>query len=246
MNRRTYYQLLHVQPDAPLELIKASYRTLMLKLKYHPDLGGSEWNAALINEAFAVLSNAEQRVIYDREHGDVEKSVGPTAWAIAKPTLTPATPEPTPPVPSASLEPIDSRICAFCEIENSRNYQSAEEVCRVCGGPLRFLDFADGDSIERGARRIEYQSDIHYRVDSSRPGSTRGRVMDLSPTGLRFFSPQWLTQGCVIKIDSPTLSAIARVTRSTAENTTGLFSTGVRFLTLKLSRPQGTFLSESA
>jgi len=43
MNKnRSYYDLLHVQPDAPVEIIRASYRTLMLKLKRHPDMGG-DW-----------------------------------------------------------------------------------------------------------------------------------------------------------------------------------------------------------
>ena len=44
-NRRNYYRLLQVQPDAAPEVIKASYRTLMQKLRLHPDLGGDEWNA---------------------------------------------------------------------------------------------------------------------------------------------------------------------------------------------------------
>ena len=38
-NRRDYYRVLHVQPDAPIEVIKAGYRTLMRTLKRHP--GGS-------------------------------------------------------------------------------------------------------------------------------------------------------------------------------------------------------------
>ena len=28
-NRRNYYRILHVQQDAPVEIIKTSYRTLM-------------------------------------------------------------------------------------------------------------------------------------------------------------------------------------------------------------------------
>ncbi len=60
-NRRNYYRLLHVQPDAPIEVIKASYRTLMRTPGNHPDLGGDGANAALINEAYAVLSDAGKR-----------------------------------------------------------------------------------------------------------------------------------------------------------------------------------------
>ena len=45
---------------APYENIKASYRTLMQKLKAHPDLGDDEWSAAVINEAYAVLADTEK------------------------------------------------------------------------------------------------------------------------------------------------------------------------------------------
>jgi curved DNA-binding protein CbpA len=39
-NRRNHYRTLFVQPDASIEVIRANYRTLMRKLKLHPDLGG--------------------------------------------------------------------------------------------------------------------------------------------------------------------------------------------------------------
>jgi len=65
-NKRNYYRILFVQPDAPVEVIRASYRTLMQKLKQHPDLGGEHWNASVINEAHNVLSNKEKRRVYDR------------------------------------------------------------------------------------------------------------------------------------------------------------------------------------
>jgi len=37
----------------------------MQKLKAHPDLGGEEWNAAIINEAYRVLMDTEKRNEYD-------------------------------------------------------------------------------------------------------------------------------------------------------------------------------------
>lgn len=64
-NQRNLYRILYVQPDAPVEIIRASYRTIMQKLKAHPDLGGDEWNAAIINKAFEVLSDTEKRRAYD-------------------------------------------------------------------------------------------------------------------------------------------------------------------------------------
>jgi DnaJ-class molecular chaperone len=38
--KRNYYEILHVSRDAPAEIIRGSYRTLMQKLGHHPDLGG--------------------------------------------------------------------------------------------------------------------------------------------------------------------------------------------------------------
>jgi len=64
-NRRNYYRILHVQPDAPVELIKASYRTLMHKMKHHPDLGGDHETAVIINEAYDTLIDSKKRKAYD-------------------------------------------------------------------------------------------------------------------------------------------------------------------------------------
>lgn len=66
-SRRNYYRLLRVQPDASLEIIKFSYRTLMQKLQHHPDLGGDEWNASHINSAYATLRHPAKRAAYDRK-----------------------------------------------------------------------------------------------------------------------------------------------------------------------------------
>ncbi len=66
-NRRNYYRILHVQPDAPVELIKASYRTLMHKMKHHPDLGGDHDTAVLINAAYDTLTDGKKRQAYDAQ-----------------------------------------------------------------------------------------------------------------------------------------------------------------------------------
>ena len=66
-NRRNYYRILQVQPDAPREVIRASYRTLMLELKQHPDLGGSTLDASILNEAYQTLKDPNRRAAYDRE-----------------------------------------------------------------------------------------------------------------------------------------------------------------------------------
>ena len=51
-NRRNLYRVLHVQLDAPLEVIRSSWRTLLGRLRQHPDLGGTHAQAVLINQAW--------------------------------------------------------------------------------------------------------------------------------------------------------------------------------------------------
>jgi hypothetical protein len=65
-NRRNYYRLLQVQPDAAVEVIRGSFRALMRDLKQHPDLGGSNGNAALLNQAYETLIDPKRRADYDR------------------------------------------------------------------------------------------------------------------------------------------------------------------------------------
>lgn len=62
-----YYELLHVQPDAPEPVIKASYRAMMQKMRLHPDLGGDVSIAKLLNEAVSTLSDPAARAAYDEE-----------------------------------------------------------------------------------------------------------------------------------------------------------------------------------
>lgn len=66
-NKRNYYRVLFVQPDAPMEIIQASYRTIMQKLKAHPDLGGDTWNASVINKAYQTLIDHDKRIAYDAQ-----------------------------------------------------------------------------------------------------------------------------------------------------------------------------------
>lgn len=64
-NRRNFYRILRVQPDASREVIQQSYRSLMQKLRMHPDLGGEHWDAGIINQAYTTLRDVKKRAAYD-------------------------------------------------------------------------------------------------------------------------------------------------------------------------------------
>lgn len=62
-----YYELLQVHPRASTPVIKAAYRVIQRELRAHPDLGGREDFAAVLNEAYRVLTDPELRMAYDGE-----------------------------------------------------------------------------------------------------------------------------------------------------------------------------------
>lgn len=60
----TYYDLLQVNNNASIEIIKASYKAMAKK--YHPDICRDNGEMmSKINEAYAVLSNPDRRKQYD-------------------------------------------------------------------------------------------------------------------------------------------------------------------------------------
>lgn len=67
IERRNFYRILHVQPDAPMTVIQESFRVLKQKLEMRPDLDGPNWNASLLNIAFNTLRDPRKRAVYDRE-----------------------------------------------------------------------------------------------------------------------------------------------------------------------------------
>jgi curved DNA-binding protein CbpA len=59
------YHLLQVIPDAEPEVIQAAYRALARK--YHPDMGGTDLQMAMLNAAWETLRDRGGRELYDRE-----------------------------------------------------------------------------------------------------------------------------------------------------------------------------------
>ena len=227
-NRRNYYRILHVQPDAPREVIRSSYRALMQGLRMHPDLGGDDGNAALINEAYAVLTDPGQRAAYDR----VRQNPGWARGSEYKP-VSAGDPAPTP-----------RHRCAFCGARHAwRKHAPVDAFCASCQSPLSLAECARiEDGCRRGIRRILNDQPLNFFTHWPQPRPFAGRMDDLSLNGMKFRSNTSLELGQITKIDSRILQAVGRVTHRQERGSHR--DIGVQFISLSFEETQGTFVTE--
>jgi curved DNA-binding protein CbpA len=87
-----HYQVLQVDRRADPKVIERVYKTLMLDLKNHPDLGGDEARARLINAAYHTLKDPERRRAYDEELARRERKAAPPPALARRPAPDPAGP----------------------------------------------------------------------------------------------------------------------------------------------------------
>ncbi len=98
----THYDNLKVRRDAPLGVIKASYRKL--SQKYHPDRNPDPKALEImkmINQAWDVLSDPERRAMHDRAIAELEQRNAAPSRAAARPAPAPRAPRRTPAAPAA-------------------------------------------------------------------------------------------------------------------------------------------------
>lgn len=259
-DKQDFYHILHVHPEADRAVIKASYQTLMQKLKYHPDLGGDTRNAALINEAYRVLFDVEARARYDKSLSILRHQ----EKQAEKPKCNPWEKTDIKPIrrfanyaqhtyssilQRVNQDDIGKRKCPFCNESNHYNKLVENQklmICHNCKSPLQFIHFDSSCLTERVINRIDKSTSIQFILQKP-PGKLHlATVEDLSPTGMRFNSTQALKMGNIIKIENEELAAVASVVRCEKLNGTESYSSGVKFLTLKLKKARGNFVSHRA
>ncbi|HKL63811.1 MAG TPA: J domain-containing protein [Woeseiaceae bacterium] len=225
---RDYYRILHVQPDAPPEVIRSSYRTLMQRLRAHPDLGGDNRRAALLNEAWSVLRHPAKRASYDAARAAGSAGGRARRQADASPPGT----------------------CLFCGTEHRRPVRpQAGERCGECASPLAPADRSRQETRgQRAIARIRRAHAVSFLTTWPQrfPGS--GRMQDVSLHGLKFLSRQSLAVGQIIRLDSDICRAVARVVAAqpSAQGSGTGWLVRAEFLTLDFQRTVGTFVSETA
>ncbi|NNF39890.1 MAG: J domain-containing protein, partial [Woeseiaceae bacterium] len=191
-DRRNYYEVLHVSRDAPVEIIRGSYRTLMQQLKHHPDLGGDTSTAARINEAYAVLSNASRRAEYDARLDVMEQVAQNTRAEPSEPQAAAAG--------RGTVE--SSRQCVFCAAPHGFGASvELDAVCGVCHSPLATAENRRMESAgKRAVERIGKHQQITYFTHWPQRTGFIAQVEDLSLNGLRMVTREELAGGQRIKI----------------------------------------------
>jgi curved DNA-binding protein CbpA len=235
-NRRNYYRVLYVQPEAPLQVIKASYRALMGPLRQHPDLGGDHANAALLNEAYDVLSDPAKRRVYDR-------TLGKERLRSHSEREHPGAAAPTAHTPDPSHWQAE-RCCPFCRhalLDIARATQ-----CTRCAAPLTPPQPASRGRELIGRRGSARSAKNHAVVltPSWRAKAQSALMRDLSLTGIRLLVHAPIAVQQAIRIADADFDAVALVV--SCRRSANLHTVHARFLTLRFTRQQGVFVSARA
>jgi len=227
-NRRNYYRILQVQPDAEIEIIRASYLTLMRELGNHPDLGGEHIEASLLNEAYEMLSHSAKRAQYDKQLLK-HYTINPNAKA------------------ESEKKPLITVACPYCRQSLARNSTDNDSNCSACCNPLESANETRTDKdCRRATKRIKKEQTIWYHARSPNRKQS-GKMIDFSPQGLRFKGQEYLKPQAVIHVSAAFFSAVAQVKSSQAlvVDDEGLFAIGVRFNSLNITGQKGSLLSTS-
>jgi len=239
-NRRNYYRVLHVQRDAPVEIIKTSYRTMMQRLKMHPDLGGDHWQATVVNEAYATLIDPDKRAAYDRTLTSPEQESNAQTARATEPEAG------NTPAPAANVA---EGHCTFCAAPHQQRTLERDSTCGRCDSPLMPAEHdRHDDDTRRAVTRMPKSFPIRYVAGWPAKALQHGTALDLSINGLRFMCDKFVPTGTLISIESEVCSAVAEV-RSSLPAGPGIaaeFEVGVRFVTLRFHRSQGGFVSVTA
>ena len=247
-NRRNLYRVLHVQPDAPEAVIRASYRTIMQKLRQHPDLGGDEWNAAIINEAYAVLSNRRRRAEYDArlfretDRKDVAQGTRPSHRSEDTEADTGH--------PSGHArerhEPRHPRAaCPFCGL----GVVQTGETCPRCQAPLGGIGpTAMTLDTRRRIERLPVTETVRVFRDWRQVRGLDGVLCDFSPMGCKLRTNEEFNTGDRVRITNRSLTAIGLVhaCRPCSPDSGSGYDLAIEFLGLRLERPPGGFVSVEA
>ncbi len=224
-NRRNYYRVLQVQPDAPFEIIRATYKAIMLELKQHPDLGGELWKAQVLNEAYETLKDETKRREYDK-------------MLLEKYTKKPFDDSIT------KRAPIITIFCSFCKRPLARDAGS-RGCCPTCKSPINKYGFDQfKGACKRSEPRIKKSENFTYYTTWPQKGKI-AEMVDLSKDGMRFKCSSKLCQGMLIKISGSMLKGIVKINNvhKLLSNGKTEYFIGAEFVSVIFKESHGVFYS---
>jgi hypothetical protein len=244
-----YYAVLLVAPDAPVALIHTSYATLMQRLRNAPS--GTHEQAALLTEAYAVLSDPARRAAYDlardlalsRREADFAATVmlthGEADFAV-----------------TAVLDPDAARYaahsCLFCGTTHGLDRAiEPEDDCGECSSPLYPAERQRFEpSGKRMLRRIPRRRAVELYVAWPQAAPHAAEMRDLSMNGMQLSTAAALQPNQIVKIDCAACATVARVAHcermAAPPGSPARWLVGVEFLTLRFASARGTFISARA
>ena len=234
VNRRNYYRLLHVQSDAPHEVIKAAYRALISG--HHPDHGGDNEDAALLNEAYHVLCDPVQRGEYDAMRAARSGRVAGKGSA--------AGPGRIPPDESAARVAMTSH-CSLCHLVLPASVQPSSR-CTRCHAPLApALHMTVGPKgFERRSVPRVNKSDwallyLHWPAEV-----VDVRMRDLSMDGISVYSGTEVSVPHVIRVVGASFEVVADLV--SCRRVAKVYTLHGRLLTAMFNDQSGGFASPEA
>ena len=217
----------------------------MHKLRMHPDLGGDHEHAALMNEAFAVLSSPERRAAYDRDNESCAPKPSQESLLLCGRVRAPVS-ECQPARKPAVRKPVTYRECPFCRARRAPSPDLQDAECYRCQSPLFPVTLhqesaASKRAIERLPRRM-----VITCTDAHHPGvNLQMMTEDVSIRGMCIVSPHQLSPGQILRIDHSFGKAVGVVTRVTVDYSgwSPQWKVGVQFLTMQVAQRRGVFVS---
>ena len=199
MNRRNYYRVLHVQPDAPAEVVKAAYRVLISR--HHPDQGGDHELTVLLNEAWAVLGDPVKRAAYDakRARAGVRPRTGAEARAEPRSARRASS--------DSARTPTDS--CPFCGM----TALPTDAACRRCTSPLTRVQRQAASSTAGERRRLPRVSRADWGTikPTWQSDALDIRLRNLSLGGVSFYVGVPLDPGAHVRVTAAAFDAVIEV-----------------------------------